>query len=436
MTMTARHIRVLLTVAAAVTVGALSLTPGEAHKAITSKYTYNDDVFPILRDKCARCHVAGGVAPMSLMTYDEAFPWAESIRAELVANHMPPWNAEEGFGALKAAHTLSPRELDIILTWATGGNPRGQLDQKLPPIALKNDWTMGAPDLALQLPSEFTVVADKMEDWHEFVVPIGTSEPRWVRAVDLLPGSPSIVRSATISLRTSSMERDSSAGSGSSRAVSRDEGVGRPSSAGAGAAPPVPEHVLAYWLPGQDPQPAAGAAFRVPAGAQLAVRIHYKKTWQFEGKALSDRSTVGIYFAKDAAPHELLTLALSAPAPASNDTKDITFTRTLNEDVQAIAVSPDDVPANISVQVVAIRPDGSRTPMIRLSTRPDWSRRYWFERPLSFPRGTRIEVTAKLDDPDILSAAFGGPATPPAAASGPFRLTLNVVRPNAKPSAP
>ena len=415
MTMTARHIRALLMAAAAVTVGALSLTPGEAHKAITSKYTYNDDVFPILRDKCARCHVAGGVAPMSLMTYDEAFPWAESIRAELVANHMPPWNAEEGFGAFKAAHTLSPRELDIILTWATGGNPRGQLDQKLPAIALENDWTMGGPDLALPLPSEFTVGADKMEDWHEFVVPIGTNEPRWVRAVDLLPGTPSIVRSATISMA----------------------GAGRaPGSADASAASPVPEQVLARWLPGQDPEPAAGAAFRVPAGAQLAVRIHYKKTWQFEGKALSDRSTVGIYFAKDAGPHELLTLALSAPGPAAKDAKDITFAQTLSEDVQAVAVSPDDVPPNISVQMVAIRPDGSRTPMIRLSTRADWSRRYWFERPLTFPRGTRIEVTAKLDDPDILSAAFGGPATPPAAASGPLRLSLNVVRPNTKPSAP
>jgi hypothetical protein len=214
------------------------------------------------------------------------------------------------------------------------------------------------------------------------------------------------------------------------------EGFGQAASAGASAASPVPEHVLAYWLPGQDPQPAAGAAFRVPAGAQLAVRIHYKKTWQFEGKALSDRSTVGIYFAKDAGPHELLTLALSAPGPAVKDAKDITFTRTLSEDVQAVAVSPDDVPPNISVQMVAIRPDGSRTAMIRLSTRADWSRRYWFERPLTFPRGTRIEVTAKLEDPDILSAAFGGPATPPAATSGPLRLSLNVVRPNAKPSAP
>jgi hypothetical protein len=87
--------------------------------------------------------------------------------------------------------------------------------------------------------------------------------------------------------------------------------------------------------------------------------------------------------------------------------------------------------------MVAIRPDGSRAPLIRLNTRADWSRRYWFERPLSFPRGTRIEVTAKLDDPDILSAAFGGaPATTQPANHTPLHLTLNVVRANAKPSAP
>ena len=72
------------------------------------EYTYNDDVFPILRDRCASCHVPGGIAPMSLMTYDDAFPWAESIRAELVAAHMPPWNADEGYGEIKRAHTLTP----------------------------------------------------------------------------------------------------------------------------------------------------------------------------------------------------------------------------------------------------------------------------------------------------------------------------------------
>ena len=106
--MTLTRARACLATAIVAAAVALAIQPGEAHKAITSKYTYNDDVFPILRDKCSSCHVPGGVAPMSLMTYDDAFPWAESIRAELVAGHMPPWNADEGYGEIRRAHTLTP----------------------------------------------------------------------------------------------------------------------------------------------------------------------------------------------------------------------------------------------------------------------------------------------------------------------------------------
>src|SRR5579884_4352152 len=50
----------------------------DAHKPVTSKYDYNRDVFPLLRDHCASCHVEDGPGPMSLMTYNEAVPWAES----------------------------------------------------------------------------------------------------------------------------------------------------------------------------------------------------------------------------------------------------------------------------------------------------------------------------------------------------------------------
>ncbi|MBW8866061.1 MAG: hypothetical protein JF610_01830 [Acidobacteria bacterium] len=390
----------------------LSTVPGEAHKAITSKYTYNDDVFPILRDRCSRCHVTGGVAPMSLTTYDDAFPWAESIRAELVAGHMPPWNADEGFGNLKRAHTLSPKELDVVLTWATGGNPRGALDQKLPEVTLKNEWPLGAPDLTLKVPSEFTLAADKMDDTQEFTLPSGTSEARWVRAVDLLPGTPSIVRSATIFVK--------------------DAAGGAPASA------PAPERVLAHWLPGQDPEPIdSGIAFRLPAGAQIGVRIHFKKTWQFEGKALSDRSTVGIYYAPVKEATELLTLPIESPAATPAQGQSVTFSRTLADDVRAVALSADSVPPNISVQVEAIHPDGSRTPMIRLNTRADWDRRYWFEKPLALPRGTKIEVKANFEDPDLLSTAFSTPLT---TASAPkptaMRLTLGVLPANSKPTAP
>jgi hypothetical protein len=394
---------------------AVAVQHGEAHKAITSKYTYNDDVFPILRDRCSSCHVPGGVAPMSLMTYDDAFPWAESIRAELVAAHMPPWNADEGYGEFKRAHVLSPKELDVILTWATGGNPRGALDQKLPTVALKNDWTLGTPDLALPMPAAFTISPDKMEDWQEFTLPTGTTEARWIRAVDLRPGTPSFVRSATIFVK---------------------------SAASSTGAAPAPEHVLALWLPGQESAPGDGVAFRLPAGAQLGLRIHYKKTWQFEGKPLTDQSTVGVYFAP-ATSQELLALPISSTvestaAASSSAARTMKFSHTLAEDLQAVALSPDQVPGNITLQVEAVKPDGSRLPMIRINTRADWDRRYWFEKPLALPRGTRVEVTANLDDPDMLSSAYTATpgAAPATARASSIRITLNVIPAGAKPTAP
>jgi hypothetical protein len=346
---------------------------------------------------------------MSLMTYKDAYPWAEAIRAELISGHMPPWNADEGFGSLKRAHTLTARELDVVLTWATGGNPPGNLDQTLPPVGLKNEWPMGAPDLALKLPADFTVPTDQLEVTQEFTLPTGSSSAHWVRAVDLLPGNPSVVRSAVVFVK----------------------GGETPGPAG-----PAPERVLALWLPGQDPEPLEGrVAFRLPAAAELVVRIHYKKTWQFEGQALTDRSTVGVYFAQDQEAQELLTLPVASTQAGAND-RTITFSRTIDEDVQALALRPDQIPPNIVVQVQAVLPDGSHTEMIRWNSRPDWGRRYWFDKPIALPRGSRIDVVANLDNPDILSEAFAPSDARPREAPPPLRLALNVIPAKSKPTAP
>src|ERR1043165_6173463 len=85
-------------------------------------------------DRCGRCHVPDGVAPMSLMTYKEAFPWAESLRAELIAGHMPPWNAQGGATRFKNAPTITATEIDKLLTWATGRTPEGDPQQTRPPV--------------------------------------------------------------------------------------------------------------------------------------------------------------------------------------------------------------------------------------------------------------------------------------------------------------
>ncbi len=379
---------------------ALSTRVGHAHKAITSKYTYNDDVFPIFRDKCTPCHVEGGVAPMSLMTYELAYPWAESIRAELIASHMPPWNADEGVGSFKHARRLTAKEVDIILTWATGGNPKGQIDQKVPDVPLKVSWALGAPDLTLLLPSAFTLDEGTMETTQEFTLSTGLTEARWVRAADLLPGTPSIVRSATI--------------------VAKDARIAVTNG-------PSPDRVLAEWVPGQEAESVGGGvAFRLPAGAPLGVRIHYKKTWQLEGKRLTDRSTIGLYFADPQSSQELIELPIAAPSDAAQKDQTITFSQAIAQDVEAFALIPEHVPPNIVLTAEAVLPNGTRTPIIRLNTRADWVRRYWFARPIALPRGTRITVVAKLEDPDLLSSAFSVSAAKPAAVA-PIRLRLDVI---------
>src|SRR5262249_58769215 len=124
------------------------------------------------------------------------------------------------------------------------------------------------------------------------------------------------------------------------------------------------------WRRGEDAAPIDGAAaLRLPAGAQLGVRIHYKKTWQFEGKAVNDRSSVGVYFAPIKEAQELLAVPIESPAIAPGQQPTVTFSQTLTEELRAVALSPDSVPPNISIQVEAVRPDGSRTPMSRIKTR-------------------------------------------------------------------
>jgi hypothetical protein len=152
---------------------------------------------------------------------------------------------------------------------------------------------------------------------------------------------------------------------------------------------------------------------------------------------MTDRSTVGVYFAQASTAQQLYALPLTSPALPAADAanKSISFSQTIDGDLQVLALSPEQVPANITLQVQAVLPDGRRAPMIRLNTRADWARRYWFERPMTLPRGSKIEVTANLVDPDLMSAAFGTPAAPKASAST-LRLALNVIPAAAKPAAP
>jgi hypothetical protein len=362
----------------------------EAHKPITSPYTFSDDVLPIVKARCASCHSPGGVAPMSLLTHADAVPWGESIRVELMAGHMPPWGVDVSAGRFRNVQHFSAREMNVLLTWASGGTPPGQTAQE-PVAAFQPQWALGTPDQTIPLRA-VQIGTETSEHVEEFEIPV---PDRPLRAVDLLPGTPAIVRRATVSLRTP------------------------PGSRAAGLAP---ERILSLWLPGDHPIALdEGMGFQVPSGAQLVVRIHYRKTWQHERQALTDRSTVGLYLADaDAAEVDVLHAFTQANGNAPE-----AFTTTIGEDVRAVAVYADPNLSGASLTAVALMPDGSREELISFRPRADWARRYWFREPLSLPRGTRIQVSAKLDEA-LLPPAAARPPEP--AARAPFSIALNVVR--------
>jgi len=368
----ARHARVLTCATVAAATAALVLTSTsttvDAHKAKTSPFSYNVDIFPLLRDNCGRCHVEGGSAPMSLMTYDKdggAIAWAESIREMLLAGAMPPWYADPTGPAVRNNHALSPRELDKVITWATGGTPHGDLSIKLPDVKPRKDWAGGKPDAELPMPQAYTVAAGVMQASNEVTIPTTFTDAKWVKAVDLMPGVASMVRRAYISIE------------------------GGP--------------ILQVWEPGDDVvDPPSGAAFKIPAGAKLHLKVDYKKSWQDEQKALADKSIVGLYFTEEPLSGKSIESVTIDGPKGEGDVPAKSFTGTLKTGGRIVALRPMLDNPYAMVEVTAVGASGRKVPLLKLrNARPEWPRRYWLVDPIELPANTKIEITLEPGDPDI-----------------------------------
>jgi hypothetical protein len=104
-----------------------------AHEPITTKLTWTQEISRIVYKHCVTCHREGGAAPMSLITYDEARPWAKAIRDEVGERRMPPWGAVKGFGQFRHDESLADPEIEMLVLWVEGGAPKGD-DIYLPPV--------------------------------------------------------------------------------------------------------------------------------------------------------------------------------------------------------------------------------------------------------------------------------------------------------------
>ena len=353
------------------------------HTPIDSRWNFNEHLFPVFVERCGGCHVDGGVAPMSLVDYQSAFPWTQSIREEVLGLRMPPWQAEDGFGGFRNGHSLSAQEMNMILEWSSGGYPEGPRDQRPEAPAPADGWTLGEPTLILQMLQPFLVDAGTSETVRYFVMPSTMTEDRSILGAELNPGARAVIRGAAVFIDTTGVAR-------SLDDANAEPGFAETPDQGFPTTTPV-----AVWSPGQPSVLNDGFGYVLPAGADVVLRIHYKKTWITEGIDFSDQSELGVYLSTDRVA-DIASLVVASPSEVSG--REVTFTYDLTHDVTALSLFPEVDIESSELLIEAVKPDGGRVPMLWLRE-PDrgWPTRFWFDTPMTLPAGTQLEVRTMLE---------------------------------------
>jgi hypothetical protein len=295
----------------ALTLVAVLALPGAALSAPAGRpVTFSKDVAPIFQDKCEACHRAGSMAPMSLVTYEEARPWAKSIAARISSHQMPPWHIDRtvGIQKFKNDHSLSDAQIETIQRWVEAGAPKGDVNDMPAPRQWPDEskWQLaakfGQPDLVITS-TPYTMPAVAQDAWWKPVVPTGLTEPRWVRGIEIRPSTVKGRKITHHALARLQQDED----------MPKELFTNDPDVAGDG--------LFMEWAVGKngdEMRPDSGRLM-LP-GSKIAWDIHYHAV----GEEISDTVELGIYFyPKGQEPKHREVLALFNTFSGGNRSLDI-----------------------------------------------------------------------------------------------------------------
>ena len=159
--------------------------------AVAQEVTFTKDIAPILQERCQICHRAGTFAPMSLVTYEQARPWARSIKQKVLAREMPPWFIDKNVGVQHFSNdvSLTDQEIATLVKWVDSGAPQGNPADMPPPRSFPDGqaWHIGQPDLIVRLPQDVVVKAKAPDQWPDILVDPGLTEDRYIQGVQIIP---------------------------------------------------------------------------------------------------------------------------------------------------------------------------------------------------------------------------------------------------------
>lgn len=385
-----------------------------------NKTTFSENVAPILYQHCVKCHHPGDIAPMSLLTYKDARPWAAAIRQAVVSRTMPPWLADPNIGEWSNDPRLSESEIKTIKAWVDGPKLEGD-PNKLPAAPdFPDGWKIGKPDVVIPIPEQ-TIAATGPDEYLYLNVPTNFEDDRWIIAAELRPGNRKIVHHAHVFVTTDSVEAKKPDQSNDpvvayakwiriregslewvrpeapviDNGCSVDDNGLFPGSKSSDLA-----SLISSYLPGREPDVyPPGTARKIPAHSTLSFQIHYSRT---TGKTETDQTSVGLIFAKEPPQRVSRRIDLSNQMfliPAGDSDHEVSECHTFTKDVLVTSLTPHMHLRGKSMQIIAHLPNGRVQALLSVPNYQfNWQFTYRAKNPIYLPAGTRIEVRAKFDN--------------------------------------
>ncbi len=391
-----------------------------AASAATNSVTFHKDVEPVLQARCQSCHRPGEAAPMSLLTYKEARPWAAAIKEAVLVRKMPPWFADPSHGSFANDRRLSKQEIDTLVAWADGGAKEGDAADAPKPATFAEGWAMGRPDQVIEMPQPYSVPASGTIEYTYFVVPTGFTEDRWVQQVEVRPGEKSVVHHIVMMVRPPGVRYIPDAQAGKAYVPPKKQTNHKPDTGqgqlegGLGGV-----EMVGVYVPGGLPyELKAGQARLIPKGSDLIFQMHYTTN----GKPATDRSRIGFIFAKEP-PKERVVNAFVANQnlhiPAGDADAQVNARVKLYEDTQLLSMFPHMHVRGKSFEYRATYPSGETETLLTVPKYDfNWQLTYYLSQPKLLPKGTTIECIAHYDNsvnnrfnPDPKSEVWWGDQT-------------------------
>ena len=384
-------------VLAAVCVGALTAAAPQAPKtAAAGVPTYTKDVAPILFKNCTGCHRPGEIAPMSLLTFDDVRPRAKDIRDKIDEGVMPPWHADMPHGTFLNERGLTEQEKSTIFRWVANGAPKGDPKDMPATPDYPKGWSIGTPDVVLEMAEEYHVPADDVVQYEYFYIPTNFTEPKWVQAIEVRPGNRNVVHHVLVRYKAKPDIRRAPV-------LELNPELTKLPAPTPGLRPQredeIPARLLATYAPGTNPQVfPPGTALRLEPGGVIELQMHYTAAGQDE----TDRTKVGLIFSKDPSPREVrasqffnATLRLPAGAADVAVNAEVQFV----QDATVWGLFPHTHVRGKKWEYVLQLPDGSKKTILSVPRYDfNWQSYYMFREPLQVPKGSKILSTAWYDN--------------------------------------